>query len=149
MKIQYKYLLLIAWMVVIFLLSNEVAGTSHARSAAIVGVLVNSLHVSLPENVLMFLTRKAAHIVAYFVLGMLMYNVVKEYKYSIKCTILLSILFALGYAAFDEIHQLFVSGRSGQVTDVLIDTTASSVGVSVYYFVYKIQSSRINSKDTL
>lgn len=34
----------------------------------------------------------------------------------------LSVLVTIVYAASDEIHQLFVPGRSGQVKDVLIDT---------------------------
>ena len=37
------------------------------------------------------------------------------------------------YAASDEFHQLFVPGRSGQVTDVLIDSAGVLVGVVVFY----------------
>ncbi len=35
---------------------------------------------------------------------------------------LLSLLIGIEYAALDEIHQLFVAGRSGQITNVMIDS---------------------------
>jgi VanZ family protein len=126
-------------MAVIFMLSNEVASVSSARSAVIVNDIVNNLHVSLPESILMFLTRKAAHIFMYFVLGILIYNVVKEYGFSTKKAMLLSILFAISYASFDEIHQLFVQGRSSEVRDVMIDSTASTVGVCLHYYFDQIR----------
>lgn len=149
MKIAYKYLLIIIWMIVIFLLSNEVSNTSSGRSGAIVDILANSLHVSLPQEILTFLTRKAAHIIAYFILGVLAFNVVRTYGLSTKCAILLSILFALTYAISDEIHQLFVPGRSGEVRDVLIDTCASAVGVYAYYFLHKRRTSSVNSNNKI
>lgn len=134
-------------MIIIFLLSNEISGTSSGRSGAIVDILSNSLHVSLPQEILTFLTRKAAHIIAYFILGILAFNIVKTYNLSTRRAILLSILFTLTYAASDEIHQLFVPGRSGEVRDVLIDTTASTVGVYAYYFIHKRLVSRIKSNN--
>jgi VanZ family protein len=38
------------------------------------------------------------------------------------------LLIATAYAASDELHQSFVSGRSAQATDVLIDTSGALVG---------------------
>lgn len=133
-------------MILIFLFSNEVATTSSTRSAVIVNDIINTLHVSLSEDILTFLTRKAAHIFLYLVLGVLMYNVVKEYGFTTKKAMLLSILFSLSYAGFDETHQLFISGRSGQVSDVMIDTTASAVGVAVYYYLHKLRHNLIAVK---
>ena len=141
-----KWALVIIWMIVIFMLSNEVASVSSARSAIIVNDIANTIHVSLSESILTFLTRKAAHIFVYFVLGILMYSVVKEYGFSTKKAVLLSILFSLSYASFDEIHQLFVQGRSSEVTDVMIDSTAASVGVFVHYYMTKIHNVRLNMK---
>lgn len=131
------------------MLSNEVSGVSSGRSGVIVHILTTSLHVSLPQEILIFLTRKAAHIIAYFILGILMYNVVRTYKFSTRRVVLLSIAFTLSYAIFDEIHQLFVPGRSGEIRDVLIDTTASAIGVYVYYIIYKIRANGINSNNKL
>jgi VanZ family protein len=41
------------------------------------------------------------------------------------------VLIATAYAVTDEIHQGFVSGRSAQVRDVLIDTAGALVGVAL------------------
>ena len=50
--------------------------------------------------------------------------------------ILLAIIFCLIYACSDEFHQFFVAGRAGRLTDILIDTTGSILGVLTYYLVY-------------
>ncbi|MDB5163077.1 MAG: hypothetical protein JWN28_684, partial [Candidatus Saccharibacteria bacterium] len=50
-------------------------------------------------------------------------------------TIFLSILFVGFYAISDEFHQLFVPGRSGEMRDVLIDTTAGALAVCILYFI--------------
>jgi VanZ family protein len=138
MKIQYKYALLVTWMIVIFLFSSQVAHTSSAQSAVFVGVL-EALHVSLPEQVLTFLTRKAAHTFIYFVLGILMFNVIRSYDISARRAIWMSIVFVCGYACTDEFHQIFVSGRSPEVTDVLIDTCGGASGVTAYYIALKMR----------
>ena len=41
------------------------------------------------------------------------------------------IVFCFLYACSDEIHQLFVPGRSGMFTDVLIDTGGAVTGMLV------------------
>lgn len=123
--------LLVIWMLVIFHMSNEVADTSSARSDAIV-LSIQSIGVSAPEGLLTFLVRKAAHISAYFILGILIYNLLKEYSLRVKHLIFISIAIAMLYACTDEIHQMFVPGRSGEVRDVLIDTAGAAVGVVVY-----------------
>lgn len=43
--------------------------------------------------------------------------------------------FVLLYAVSDEFHQRFVPGRSSEVRDVMIDTTAGVVGVGIYALV--------------
>lgn len=37
------------------------------------------------------------------------------------------------YAIFDEGHQLFIPGRSGEVRDVMIDSLGAAFGISSYY----------------
>lgn len=38
---------------------------------------------------------------------------------------------------FDEFHQTFITGRTGQFSDVIIDTIGASVGSIIYSIVYK------------
>lgn len=136
MKSYYKLALLFTWMLAIFLLSSEVSDVSSGRSSMIVGV-IESLHVSLPQELLTFITRKSAHIFMYFILGILMAAVVGDYISSGKKRILVSITFVLTYAASDEFHQLFVAGRSGELRDVLIDTAAGLIGIVLFYLAFK------------
>ena len=139
MKRRITTFLTILWMAVIFLLSSEPADESSSRSDVFTSIATDYLHVSLTDDILTFLTRKAAHIFIYFVLGILVYNVVRLYSLSAKQAILLSIGIVMTYAGLDEVHQLFVSGRSGEVRDVLIDTTAGAVGVGVTYAVLQMK----------
>ena len=130
-QLIFKYCLTAVWMFVIFLMSSEIAGTSSARSDEIVRT-IQSIGVNAPADLLTFLVRKAAHISAYFVLGILIYSLLKEYRLHIKHLIIASIALAMLYACTDELHQMFVPGRSGEVRDVLIDTAGAAAGVGTY-----------------
>ena len=54
------------------------------------------------------------------------------------------------YAATDEFHQLFVPGRSGQISDVILDSAGALAGLLILALVRKIIGRRRNSieKDT-
>jgi VanZ family protein len=73
--------------------------------------------------------RKGAHFFSYLVLGVLVMNALR--RSGVEGFRLC--IFALGicvlYAISDEVHQLFVHGRSGQVTDVLLDSVGAVVGI--------------------
>ena len=59
-------------------------------------------------------------------------------------------LIVIGYACTDEFHQLFVPGRSGQITDVMIDTLGGSIGVliiSVITLIKKLLKKIIDVND--
>lgn len=81
--------------------------------------------------------RKAAHFLIYFVLGIALISFLREFSIPIRKLILLSIFLAFLYACSDEIHQLFVAGRSGQVSDVLLDSIGASVGILSYYLLFR------------
>ena len=118
-------------MVAIFLFSSQDASISSQQSATVVE-FVQSLTGSTADNLLTFLTRKAAHIFMYFVLGVLLYSIVRTYDIAIRRAVIICIVIACSYAITDETHQTFVGGRSGEVRDVVIDTTASAAGIGVY-----------------
>lgn len=74
-----------------------------------------------------YLANKAAHLFWYFLLSLSFYFATKN--------ISASILLTITYGISDEIHQTFVSNRTGRVTDVIIDGVAASfMGVFVYVF---------------
>lgn len=54
---------------------------------------------------------------------------------------------AVLYAASDELHQLFVDGRAGQLQDVLVDASGAAVGCLVAAFVaYRFLGARMRAK---
>jgi VanZ family protein len=67
--------------------------------------------------------RKLAHGAEYAILGGLLYRWLSSVP--------LAILAGSAYAATDELHQSFVPGRAGLVTDWLIDTAAVVIGVGL------------------
>ena len=75
------------------------------------------------------LIRKGAHFTEYFILGALVFFTLKEY--GIKNP-LVPLVACVLYAASDEIHQLFVDGRSARILDVIIDSCGSSLAIFLF-----------------
>lgn len=71
--------------------------------------------------------RKAAHITEFTALYLSMlpalYYWAPKYRYRVLAALFLTFL----YACSDEFHQLYVPGRAGQFTDVLIDCAGGAV----------------------
>lgn len=82
-----------------------------------------------------FLLRKIAHMGEFSVLTFLLWLVVKRKKAGQTLTFLIVFFCALDYAIFDEIHQLFVSGRSGNIFDVGIDSLGIMLAVVILLLV--------------
>lgn len=83
---------------------------------------------------------KVNHFLAFFVLGFFL-NLTLKYqtKYpSLKKNILLiTIIIAAGYGLLDELHQLFVPGRSAEVLDWVADFVGAISGSLVAEFLYR------------
>ena len=77
--------------------------------------------------------RKCAHFGIYFLLGLSFISLLKEYEITSWKSVFWTILFVFIYACSDEIHQLFVNERSGQVLDVLLDTFGGSCAAFCYW----------------
>lgn len=141
MKKLIKLILLILWMALIFFFSNQKADDSSKLSDGIIIKVANvfvdkDLSISEKEIILEEYTtivRKTAHFGIYLVLGILVINLLCEYN--VKHIILVSIIVCLLYSITDEVHQLFIEGRSGEVRDVLIDTSGSFAGICSYYII--------------
>lgn len=143
MKKIVKLVLVIVWMMLIFGFSNQKADDSSKLSD---GFIVKTVSVFKGENLskekseLMVekytkIVRKLAHFTIYLVLGILVVNLLVEFN--IKNIILISLLVCFLYSATDEFHQLFINGRSGEVMDVIIDTTGAFLGINVYLLLKK------------
>ena len=76
--------------------------------------------------------RKTAHFTLYFLLGLAYISFLKEFNLNDKKLLIYTIIFVFIYACSDEIHQLFIPGRSGELLDVLIDTTGGILSSFIY-----------------
>ena len=132
-----KLILVILWMIVIFSFSNQKANDSSKLSDGLILKTVRIIEkitnkeYSDEEILEKFVrpVRKLAHFTIYLILGVLVYLYIKEFNISNK--FIVSLLICILYAISDEIHQLFIVGRSGKILDVLIDSLGSLTGIFV------------------
>ena len=147
--ISFVALLTIFWMGVIYSLSATPSEESNNKSTKIVREVVEPVYENtniknkytlndLIKNANKVF-RKFAHASVYLVLSILLniliYLIIKHRLYFYN---LLSIIICFLYACSDEIHQLFVTGRTGQFIDVLIDTLGALIGCLIFNIIYKI-----------
>ena len=74
--------------------------------------------------------RKLAHFSEFAALGLGVCSCV--YYYSAELRPLVSLAFCAGYAALDEIHQVFVPERAGRVFDVFVDSCGAAAGILIF-----------------
>ena len=140
-------ILLILWMVIIFMFSNEDAATSKKTSDTVALNTINTVSKVTGKKYSTkdkkdfiynsrFIIRKTAHFTLYFILGILIYLTLKSYGINSKIFVY-SVLFCLIYAIFDEIHQIFSNGRTFKIIDIFIDTIASVISNYFIYLIYK------------
>ncbi len=117
-KLSYFWLPAIVWMALIYWLSSF-----HKLQAS-------------PVNWQDFIIRKLAHFSEYFILCLLFYRGFKNTtKVPFKKILLLSIFFTFFNSLSDEYHQTFVSGRTGRLFDIGVDTSGGIFGA---FFIAKL-----------
>ena len=146
-----KIVLLVFWMLVIFTFSQTNGEKSSGKSIGILKKTVITISDAMYNikiikkpisdkkaseiaNKLNYPARKLMHISEYFILALLFYLVYASYN--IKKVYILTVTSSILYAISDEVHQLF-TGRTGKVTDVLVDTIGIMVAILVIYSVKK------------
>lgn len=77
--------------------------------------------------------RKLAHVTEYAVLTLCWWRALSGLRLSgsNRNRVLLAVCLALAYAASDELHQTFVSGRHGTPVDVLVDSIGMTVAAVI------------------
>ncbi len=150
----FRYLFLalsVAIMIFVFLMSCQPAAVSTQSSGRVIRTIAKIViddferkpmeyQINLISS-LQFFVRKTAHFILYFSLGFSVCGCALTFENTTK---LRNSLVALGvsvlYAVSDEIHQLLVPGRSGQVNDVLLDTVGIVCGIlfiNLMFFVVR------------
>ncbi|MCI1969601.1 VanZ family protein [Clostridium luticellarii] len=135
---KFKWALVIFWMIVVFVFSSQKADISNGKSEFVIYIFqLLGLNLNkLLGNMANFTVRKVSHFLEYFILGVLLFNAAKE-KLKLKKLAVFLISMVFLYSCSDEIHQLFVSGRTARMRDVIIDTAGGITGFLICYFWYK------------
>lgn len=151
-------ILTIIWMGVIFMFSAQVSDESKSSSNKVTSAVVNTVISIKKENISeekrqkiiedkTFIVRKSAHFTEYFILGLILILYLQTKEKLATKYVILAIIFCVLYATSDEIHQLFVDGRSCKIMDILIDTCGSSLAILGFTSIYKITTNLKKQKE--
>lgn len=147
-------ILMVAVMIAIFLFSGQNAESSSKVSNSVGEIVVEVLGIEVPEGqspssvpiFLGFNIRKIAHLTMYFLLGLTSFLFVSSLfrlkseraVTDIVLTAVSALAISVLYAGLDEVHQLFVGGRAGTVTDVMIDSVGSFTAILLLGVIFVV-----------
>ena len=127
-----------AVMVMIFFFSRETAVKSDATSGMISSRLIRILYPDFAGypaeqqqkiyDSIQYIVRKTAHYTEYALLGFLMRLCLESWFGKRRWLTPVSWAGSTAYAVSDELHQLLIEGRSGQWTDILLDSAGAMTG---------------------
>ncbi|WP_300627523.1 VanZ family protein [uncultured Thomasclavelia sp.] len=140
-KIRY-FLPMIIWMIFIFIMSNTNGNDSSSQSNFFANIILQFINID--KETLTFLIRKLAHISEYAILALFTYYALIKIAFNKRIIFQITFLISFLYACSDEFHQLFISGRSGQFTDIIIDSTGCLI---MLLFLYLWQKKKNESND--
>ena len=144
------YKKLLAWlpalalMILIFALSAQEADVSSAESSHILDTIIHIIErltniTIAPQSetyeMLHTIIRKLGHFSEYAALGCALTLPLRMHGRQGWTLFAASEIFAALYAATDEIHQLFVAGRDGNLWDVCIDSAGACTGILIGMFL--------------
>ncbi|MCM0648232.1 VanZ family protein [Clostridium swellfunianum] len=138
-----KWLMVIAWMILIFTFSSQPGDTSEETSQFVIyifnllGLDLHGYFGALAD----FAVRKGAHFTEYLILYMLFYNALSE-SLNFKKALWFSMVAVFLYACSDEFHQSFVPGRGPAFRDVLIDSSGGFSGLIIIFMKNLISKNR-------
>lgn len=159
--LQVKYVKILVWIPVILIacsifgFSNqqgeESSGLSEKTAKIMISIADNMHLVEITqENEQSYIEklqtpiRKTAHMTEYMILTFSVVFALWIWKLKERRLFLSSWLLVVAFASSDEFHQLFVSGRSGRATDVLIDSTGSLIGIGIIILIRHIRKGHTN-----
>jgi len=117
-------------------------GESGALSAMVVQLARDALAaLGLPNDwVTNFLVRKTAHFSEYLALALIAMQAFAPHRAPVRAArIALTALLLVAVPCVDETIQLFVPGRAGLPTDVLIDCTGAVTGAALTVLVSRLR----------
>lgn len=135
---------------ILFIFSNSMkpADLSSADSGTVLE-LVRHICASVTIDSSMItehIIRKLAHFSEYTLLGIFLYSCLKSYGLERERFGLLQIIIGFAVPFTDETIQLFVAGRSGQISDVWLDCAGVACGTVICWAAMYFYSRRKEEK---
>lgn len=105
-----------------------------------VGSSISTIPEELPDFDYM---DKLIHVGEYYIFGILLCRSAFKWNFDYKSMTFIAIIFSIGafYALSDEIHQLYVPGRDGNIYDWFADILGLAVGLATVYIFTKERNS--------
>lgn len=148
-----SWLLVVLWMGIVVFLSSQPASESREISKGVTEKVIETVERVAPNRAesiqisdIHFYVRKNAHLFAYALLGFLLINALRRSGVFGRKSIMIALFLCAFFAISDEIHQVFVPGRSGEVRDVFIDILGASLGILFYMMLFKVGLKMIKEK---
>lgn len=140
-RMWFAWFLSFSWMGLIFSLSHQPGSASSELSQGLLIYLLEGFQKVLPNvstdsQLLHLFLRKGAHFFAYMVLGILLMNAFRTMKLFQIRHAFIAFGIAVLYACSDEFHQTFIPGRSGQISDVILDALGAATGIIGYTLLF-------------
>lgn len=160
MKKLILWLCVVLWMIIIFLFSNMNSVSSNNKSKKVIDVVIDqSINVTNSIGVtknyssqskkselvqeLNVLLRKCAHSTIYFVLATFLLLALRQSISKRIIIVISTFIISFAYACTDEFHQLYVSGRTGQFSDVIIDMIGVIIASIVFIIITENSKKRM------
>lgn len=149
-------MLVIIWMSAMFWFSNQQGTGSSSTSKKVSEIIVNIIDIKKQYSdaekeeiikVIEPVIRKLAHYMLYAIGGIFITNSVYQFCNKERRVIVISAIIGIVYAASDEIHQLMVPGRSGNIKDVTIDSIGILTGIALFLLAKEIIKRLLEAKN--
>lgn len=139
----------VAIMLFIFIMSSQDSTVSSGSSKGVIEIIARIVvkdydsrpiqyKTAIIDNYQFFI-RKTAHFTIYLCLGVSSLGLFSTYKFkNSKTDKFLAFVLCVLYSVSDEIHQLFVPGRAGMISDVILDSTGALLGIVIMFTVSRI-----------
>lgn len=146
----WRWIPAVLFMLLIFLVSNQKGGESGQLSKMVLDFLESiglDFRYWFGENAFVVI-RKLAHFTEYFILFQL-FSIALFSKNPWPRYAWVALLASALYAGTDEIHQLFIPGRKGLLSDVFIDSLGASFGLFSHFIIFSFKKARKRNRPGL
>lgn len=137
---SFLWLLLLLLMLVIYYLSSQPLEQTHQLSMSIAEKIYSLQSFfrlegnpnSISVEKINWILRKLAHFLLFCGMGLVSAYALDRTRLSWGSITFLTLLICTLYAASDELHQMYVLGRTPSLMDVLLDGAGAAVGMLIY-----------------